>query len=109
MIHGPGVFHRGEEKQSKSLAICRAVASHLFPRLATWAKGAPTFLSASAHSSTPGRQEGRRSGKRSDAPCRARASRRAEAVGAQKPLHAGHQFGLGRLDHQMKMIRQEAK
>src|ERR1035437_8333881 len=43
-------------------------ASQFFPMLATWAIGAPTFLSASTHSSTPGRHECRRSGKRGDAP-----------------------------------------
>ena len=31
----------------------------------------------------------------------------AAGVSAQKPFHPGDQIGLGRLDHQMKMIRHE--
>ena len=31
----------------------------------------------------------------------------AARLGAQKPFHPGDQIGLGRLDHQMEMIRHE--
>ena len=30
-------------------------------------------------------------------------------VGAEKPFHAGHEVGLRRLDHEMKMIRHQAE
>ena len=32
----------------------------------------------------------------------------ANGIGAQQPLHAGHQVGLGCLDNQMKMIGHQA-